>query len=178
MQSTYRSHVIRIVLGIIIFGLFGLLGKWLLTPESFGVYGHYRSDSIQEEADQPIRHWTNSSCLSCHPYEANLHLTGKHSTISCEFCHGPYGDHIKNNKKIGTLPVKKDSDINTLCLRCHNRAIEARPKDIIKTIVMPQHLEKQKVKSSHFCNQCHHVHAPLRYIERARRIVSYSEVDR
>lgn len=175
MQSSYASHVIRIVLTIIVFGLFGFLGKWALTPESFGTYGHYRADAIQEEADQPIRHWTNASCLSCHPYESKLHQNGKHQTISCEFCHGPYDEHVKNNKRIAALSVKKKGDINTLCLRCHNRAIQARPKNIIKTVSIPSHLEEQKVKVTHFCNQCHHVHAPHRYIERAKKITSFSE---
>ncbi len=171
MKSSYYSHVIRIVLGIVALALIGFIGKTALTPKSFGTYGYYRADAIEEEANIEIRHWTNAPCFSCHAYEANIHLNGRHKTISCEFCHGPYADHITNGKKTGTLPVKKGEDIKTLCLRCHNRAIQARPEAVIKTVTMPEHLKDQKVKLTHTCNQCHHVHAPLKYINRAKQIV-------
>ena len=171
MKSSYYSHVIRIVLGIVALALLGFIAKTALTPKSFGTYGYYRADAIEEEANIEIRHWTNAPCFSCHAYEANIHLNGRHKTISCEFCHGPYADHITNGKKTGTLPVKKGEDIKTLCLRCHNRAIQARPEAVIKTVTMPEHLKDQKVKLTHTCNQCHHVHAPLKYINRAKQIV-------
>ncbi|QTA81792.1 Cytochrome c3 domain-containing protein [Desulfonema limicola] len=173
MQSGNYSHLIRIILGIIVFAVFGFIGKKLLTPESFGVYGHFRADAIEEEAAREIRHWTNASCLSCHAYEAKIHLKGRHKTISCEFCHGPYADHVKDGKKTGTLPVKKGEDMKILCMRCHNKAIQARPGEVIKTVVMPDHLTSQKVKETHNCSQCHHVHAPLMYIEKARKITGF-----
>ncbi|MBW1800499.1 MAG: hypothetical protein JRJ85_07185 [Deltaproteobacteria bacterium] len=175
MKASYNSHVKRIALGLFIFALLGFAAKWILTPESFGLYGHYRADAILEEADREIRHWTNASCFSCHPYEANIHLAGNHKTISCEFCHGPYADHVKGGKKVGTLPVKKKEEIRVLCLRCHNMAIQARPKQVIKTVVMPEHLETQKVKTTHICNQCHYVHAPLKYIKRAKKMLGMAE---
>ncbi len=175
MKSTYKSHVVRIVLGLVVIAVVGGVGKYLLTPKSFGTYGHYRADTIEEEANREIRIWTNASCLSCHTHEAKIHLNGRHKTISCEFCHGPYADHIKDGKKVGTLPVKRNEDIRVLCLRCHNRAIQARPKEVIKTVVMPEHLESQKVKETHICNQCHHQHAPLKYINRAKKIVGIQE---
>ncbi len=175
MKSTYKSHVVRIVLGLVIFAVVGGIGKYLLTPKSFGKYGHYRADTIEEEAGREIRYWTNASCFPCHKYEANIHLKGRHKTISCEFCHGPYADHIKDGKKVGTLPVKRGKEIKVLCLRCHNRAIQARPKEVIKTVAMPEHLESQKVKVTHICNQCHNQHAPLDYINRAKEIVGMQE---
>ena len=175
MQSTYNSHVKRIVLGLVVFAVIGLLGKMLLTPKSFGTYGHYRADTIEEEANLKIRHGTNASCFSCHQHEADIHLKGRHKTISCEFCHGPYADHIKDGKKVGTLPVKRGEEIRVLCLRCHNKAIQARPEEVIKTVVMPEHLESQKVKVTHICNQCHNQHAPLQYINRAKEIVGMQE---
>jgi len=175
VQSTYNSHVKRIVLGLVVFAVIGLLGKMLLTPKSFGTYGHYRADTIEEEAQVEIRYWTNASCFSCHQHEADIHLKGRHKTISCEFCHGPYADHIKDGKKVGMLPVKRGEEIRVLCLRCHNKAIQARPEEVIKTVVMPEHLESQKVKVTHICNQCHNQHAPLQYINRAKEIVGMQE---
>jgi hypothetical protein len=175
VQSTYNSHVKRIVLGLVVFAVMGLLGKMLLTPKSFGTYGHYRADAIEEEARVEIRHGTNASCFACHQHEAGIHLKGRHETISCEFCHGPYADHIQDGKKVGTLPVKRGEEITVLCLRCHNKAIQARPEEVIKTVVMPEHLESQNVKVTHICNQCHNQHAPLQYINRAKEIVGMQE---
>ena len=175
MKSNYNSHIKRIVLGLVVFAIFGLVAKIVLTPKSFGKYGPYRADAIHEETDREIRHMTNASCLSCHPHEATIHLTGLHKSISCEFCHGPYADHVKAGKVYGKLPVKKREEIKALCLRCHNKAIQARPGEVIKTVTMPEHLEKQKVKTSHTCDQCHNVHAPLKYINRAKKIVGIKE---
>lgn len=175
MKSTYYSHVLRIVLGLVVFAVFGGLGKYLLTPKSFGRHGHYRADAIEEEAALEVRHWTNASCMTCHQHEARIHLNGLHKTISCEFCHSAYADHVQDGKKVAAMPVKKNEEIRTLCLRCHNRAVQARPKQVIKTVVMPDHLESQKVKVTHICNQCHNVHAPLKYINRANEIVGMQE---
>ncbi len=175
MKVGYGVRLIIVAASIVVMVGFGLLVKQFLIPKSFGKLGHYRADAIIEEASIPIRHGTNVSCYSCHPYEAKVHKAGLHNTISCEFCHGPYADHVKDNKKIGTLPVKTDKEITTLCLRCHNTEIKARPEQVIKTVAMPDHLESQKVKLTHNCNQCHHVHAPLRYILRAKQITGLTE---
>ncbi len=167
------KHALRIILvfsSVIVMAGIGLVVKAQLIPESFGVYGAYRADAIEEEVQRPIRHGTNASCLGCHKYEANIHLQGLHKTISCEFCHGTSADHVRDGKKIGTLPVKKEGEITTLCLRCHNTEIKARSKVVIKTVAMPAHLREQNVKETHSCNQCHHVHAPLKYINRAKQI--------
>jgi len=40
---------------------------------------------------------------------------------------------------------------------------------------MPEHLESQKVKVTHTCDQCHQVHAPLKYINRAKKIAGIKE---
>lgn len=175
MNLSYRMRLTVIVVGIVVMTAGGLLVKKLLLPESWGVYGHYRADAIAESAAEPIRHGTNASCFSCHPYEAGIHKKGLHKTISCEFCHGTYADHVEGGKKSMALPVKRNEEITTLCLRCHNSQIKARAVAVIKTVGMPDHLEKQKVKTTHTCNQCHHVHAPMKYINRARQITGMKE---
>jgi len=168
-------RLLVVLLSLVVLAVVGLLVKQLLLPKSFGVYGYYRADAITESAAVPIRHGTNESCFDCHKYEAAIHKKGWHKTISCEFCHGTYADHVDKGKKIAALPVKKDKEITTLCLRCHNTEITARSEEVIKTVAMPDHLEKQKVKLTHNCNQCHHVHAPLKYINRAKEITGLME---
>jgi len=175
VNLSYRLRLLIVLLSIGVLTGGGFLFKNLLLPDSFGVYGPYRSDAITEAALVPIRHGTNAPCFKCHPYEAKIHKTGRHQTISCEFCHGTYADHVADSKKIGTLPVKKEKEITTLCLRCHNNEIKARKEEVIKTISMPNHLKDQNVKITHNCNQCHHVHAPLKYIIRAKKITELME---
>lgn len=175
MGLSYKMRLVILGVGICIAAGAGLVGKGLLVPESFGVYGHYRADAIEENVAIPIRHGTNDSCFSCHAHEARSHRAGLHKSISCEFCHGPYADHVAENKKTGSLPVRTGEQITTLCLRCHNTEIKARPEQVIKTVAMPGHLESQHVKITHTCNQCHYVHAPMKYIIRARNITGLTE---
>ena len=175
MGLSYRMRLILICIGIFVMTGVGFLFKNLLLPDSFGVYGPFRADAINEAAAVPIRHGTNDSCFKCHPFEAKIHKAGLHKTISCEFCHGPYADHVTRDKKTGLLPVKTGDQITTLCLRCHNTEIKARSEQVIKTVALPDHLKQQQVKLTHTCNQCHHVHAPLKYINRAKQITGLME---
>ncbi len=175
MISKHALRIIFVVLSVVAAAGVGLAVKAQLIPESFGLYGSYRADAIEEEAQKVVRHGTNRSCFECHPYEAKIHLEGDHKTISCEFCHSTYSDHITNGKKSAALPVKKGEEITTLCLRCHNTEIKARSTIVIKTVGMPDHLKQQNVKLTHTCNQCHHVHAPLKYINEAKKITGLME---
>jgi len=175
LQSKHNSHVHRILIGLLALAVFGFVGKLIFTPKSFGAIGHYRADAIMEEANMQPRLMTNESCLSCHKHEKKKHLGGTHKTVSCEFCHGAYADHVKDNKKIGTLDVKKGEDIKVLCLRCHNKEIQARPTEKIKTVELPKHLEDKRVKTTHTCDQCHYVHAPLEYVDLAKKMVGIKD---
>lgn len=177
MISKHALHIIGVVISVLIVAIIGFMVKAQLVPESFGIYGAYRAEAIDEEAHRTVRHGTSASCFGCHPYEATSHLEGDHKTISCEFCHGTYADHVAKGKKTGTLPVKKGTEITTLCLRCHNTEIKARSTIVIKTVGMPDHLSNQNVKVTHICNQCHYVHAPLKYINEARKITGLMEAE-
>ena len=175
MGASYVQRLLIVFFVLVFAAGGGLVMKWLLTPSSFGIYGHYRADAIVEEIAVPIRHGTSASCAQCHTWEGKAHFMGLHKTISCEFCHGPLGDHVADGKKIGALPVKTGDEITTLCLRCHNTEIKARDEKVIQTVAMPQHLTDQKVKPTHSCNQCHYVHAPMKYIQRAKQITGEEE---
>lgn len=181
MQQKFRSkpktHIIRIVLGLTAIAIVGVLAKTVFTPDTFGKFGHYRADAIFDEMNLELRHQTNDSCLVCHPHIKEMHLGGIHKTVSCEFCHGPFADHIRDGVKIGTLPVKTKNDIKTLCLRCHNQIIRARPQESIKMVVMPKHLEDKKVRLDHTCDQCHNVHAPMMWVNMAKEMSGIKEMN-
>ncbi|WP_457574293.1 hypothetical protein [Desulfolithobacter sp.] len=174
-KSKYNTHVIRIVLVLAVVAVVGVTVRSMVIPESFGKYGHYRADAIKDEINRPIRNGTNAACLSCHPYIREMHLEGIHRTVSCEFCHGPVADHVQDGKVIAKLPKKQGEEIKILCLRCHNKIIRARPREAIKMISMPEHLEQKHVRTDHICNQCHNVHSPMMWVLEARAIVGVEE---
>ena len=182
MQQEYRSksysHIIRIILILIAVVGVGVVVRAMVMPKSFGEFGHYRGDAVEDEINRPIRNGTNASCLVCHPYIRKMHMEGVHKTVSCEFCHGPMADHVKDGKVIAHLPKKEGKEIKTLCMRCHNQIIRARPKESIKMISMPRHLEEKHVRTDHNCNQCHNVHAPLMWVNQAKAIVGVGEVSK
>ncbi len=179
MRSSHSSHVVRIGLCLLLAAVLGYAAMRIITPGSFGEHGHFRGDNIGEQADVPNRHMTNASCRRCHEHEADQHASGLHKTISCEFCHGAFADHIKvdNNQDliVTAMEEKTGEDQRILCLRCHNRSIQARPKEVIKTVVMPDHLRDQEVSETLECSQCHYVHAPRKYIDRANQMLGIKE---
>ncbi len=175
-KSKYNAHLIKLIIAIIVVGIGAYFARAALTPASMGQYGHYRGDDIEDQKKVSVMLGTNDSCFQCHAPIRNIHKAGVHKTVSCEVCHGSYGYHIDaNDKKIGTLPVRHDDEITQLCLRCHNRIIQARPREQIRMIGMPEHLEEQKVKTTHNCSQCHMVHDPLLWIKQAREMVGITE---
>jgi len=55
-----------------------------------------------------------------------------------------------------------------LCLTCHQK-VQGRP-EAFPMIAYPAHLEEQNVKTTHDCNRCHTVHAPLESMKHVREL--------
>ncbi len=172
MKAGPKTHLKRMGLLVVALVVLVVLGKLVFTPKGFGRYGFYRPTAIDEELSRPLVHETDASCDRCHEWDASFHKKGKHRVVSCEFCHGPGADHVRDGRVIGHLVVQKGGEINRLCLRCHDGHVRARPQGgkVIKTILFPDHLEKKRVATDHLCNQCHLVHAPLEYINAAKKM--------
>ncbi len=170
-KQKYNAHLIRLIIALVVVGAAGLAARQLFMPEGMGDYGHYRGADMADQKQVPVRLGTNDACFACHQPIRTIHKNGVHKNVSCEVCHGVYGDHIADGKKIGTLPVIRGDQLNDLCLRCHNKIITARPREQIKVIGMPEHLQDQHVQLSHTCDQCHMVHDPLLWINQAKEIV-------
>ena len=129
MGLSYRLRLLIVLLSIVVLAGGALLFKNILIPDSFGIYGYYRADAISEAALVPIRHWTNISCFKCHPYEAKIHKNGHHQTISCEFCHGTYADHVENEKKkLERFPLKKKKKLPPCALNAITRKLRPGKK--------------------------------------------------
>jgi predicted CXXCH cytochrome family protein len=113
-------HVVRLI-SILIGGLaLGLAATWLLTPESFYRFGHYRADSVAENAALEPVYQTPSYCKTCHAERHAQWSASNHKSVICETCHGPAKGHPQNGK----LPIPTDS--RKLCTLCHE-ATAGRP---------------------------------------------------
>ena len=175
MASDYTSsatvHVTRILLTLAGLVIAGILVRQVFLPDEFGEHGYYRPGAVEEEASREARNMTTESCLECHPLIRKLHVDGTHKTVSCEICHGAFADHVKGDLVIGKMPVVRGGEIRPLCLRCHKKVMRASYPETIKFVALPEHMDKRKVRTEHICNQCHHVHAPLKWVHEAREMV-------
>ena len=126
-----------------------------------------------EEASRAITYGTNESCRECHSELLELKEGSKHDRLSCEICHAPISEHIKDGKKIADMPTHKGESQIKLCLKCHQKTI-GRPKKMPQ-IDVKEHLEERGVKSTHTCDQCHTVHAPLENINYVKKMRSLKE---
>jgi len=136
------------ILGVILVSVFVLL-KFLLTPSSFGKYGHYRADALDEIAVYPVKYMGSKTCVKCHDTVVSMKNEGYHSDIECENCHGPAYLH---NKKPKTAKLARP-DSPEFCARCHSINI-ARPEKAVTVQNFRKHNPGKK------CVTCHNPHEP------------------
>jgi len=152
----FYLRLLLVFLGII---ALVLIGRVIFVPDSWGEYGYYRGGYIEQEASLELVYGTNESCKNCHEEVYDLKLESTHKRLSCEICHGPVNAHAKDGKKIAVMPVRKNEKQIELCLTCHTKVV-GRPQKF-PMIEYPEHLVDLDVKTTHTCDQCHTVHAPL-----------------
>jgi len=144
----HKRHLIRMA------GLFGLGGlafvvlQLFMTPKSFGVYGHYRGDALQEISSRPPVFAGRAACAECHGDQADKLKTGPHARIGCEACHGALARHAEKPESV--KPVKRE--VRDLCLTCHLKNA-ARPAKF------PQ-VDGKEHGEGNPCNACHAPHSP------------------
>lgn len=140
------GHLIRagiiLVVGVIAF----LAVREFMIPQSFGEYGHYRGDNVQDWASLPEAYSHTGRCNDCHPTIYGKWQTADHTTVSCETCHGPGTDHIE---KGASMPIPNSGDV---CLVCHEKLV-SRPKDFPQ-VVSEEH------SGGNSCLSCHNPHSP------------------
>lgn len=138
---------IAIIFGVIIAAFF--IGRFLLVPKSFGKYGHYRADAVDEIASQKIKYAGYQTCTNCHNSIYNSIAKSHHKSVSCEACHGPAAKHADSPGEIKPIiPTEREH-----CLLCHNYN-PSRPLGF-----------PQVIADSHnpgiTCKSCHKPHDPL-----------------
>lgn len=122
------------------------VARQLLTPDTFGQYGHYRGAALAEAARRTPLYTGAKACDECHSETSEVLVKAPHKAISCESCHGPGRLHARN-PDIVTPKLTNDS-----CLRCHldDPARPAKHKQV-KTL---DHYPGDK------CIECHFPHQP------------------
>ncbi|NQU87497.1 MAG: hypothetical protein HQ541_17220 [Mariniphaga sp.] len=137
-----------IPLFIVFISLF-LVVRHFLIPESFGKYGYYRADSMDEIAALPINHVGKAICVECHDTEGAQLESDMHSGLSCEVCHGPGSKHVDDMEPAS---IEKQSS-RDFCGKCHNLN-PARRIEVINQVDIKLHYPEREN-----CIDCHNPHA-------------------
>lgn len=157
----HTKHIWRAVFLLIGAVIVAVVARHFMIPRSFGDKGFYRYDSLGEHRSKPPIHGAVDACGACHQPAFDAKKTGKHVSVSCEVCHGPLSDHVKDNAKIAKAPVDKSY---TLCLRCHEK-LKARP-ETFPQVEPTEHLIAEGAIATgepipeEACIACHDVHSP------------------
>ncbi|MHC4598642.1 MAG: cytochrome C [Planctomycetota bacterium] len=152
----HTKHLWRAGLLLLLLPIIYIVARHFLVPESFGAFGFYRGNAVQDWMSEPIFHGDTTECLPCHKAEYEAHGAGKHAAVSCHTCHSPIVKHVDGEEKVGELPVLRTY---TLCARCHEKLI-ARPKDFPQ-VDIKEHLKEEEAELTEaVCLECHESHAP------------------
>lgn len=152
----HNKHVARMILLVVLVLVVFHIARTLFTPSSFGKYGHYRADNVNEQMAKPVVYGGSASCEDCHA-ERNVQLKGgAHAKVECEVCHAPLASHVGESGKSGEMPKNRST---ALCLRCHDR-LDARPQGFPQ-IHLEEHAAKMGVAvGPELCVGCHDAHDP------------------
>ncbi len=143
MKHLVRAGALLLAVLVIVF----VLPRVLPTPAALEPYGFYRGGNNAEEwVNQPMQYAEPLLCNECHQDKHGVWQKSRHSTVSCESCHGPGNAHIE-----GKASLVMDTS-REFCGLCHDRLL-SRPRGF------PQvDLEEHGGQSA--CVTCHNPHDP------------------
>jgi hypothetical protein len=157
----HTKHIWRAVLLLVLVAIAAIVGRHFMVPASFGDKGFYRYDSLAEFMSKPVIHGDVDSCRSCHQAAFDTEKKGKHTSVSCEVCHGPLAAHARDNAKFADAQIDRS---HNLCLKCHQK-LRAKPEKYPQ-IEATEHLVKNGAISEGepipegACIACHDPHSP------------------
>lgn len=152
----HTKHAFRILILLVVAVLVILFGRAAFVPDSWGRYGSYRADNVEQQRAKPVMHGNDASCKDCHAEQVATHEQGAHLRVRCEVCHAPIALHVVDDAKIADMPIERSRE---LCLRCHQQ-LHARPKDFPQ-IQPRQHVDEHgSTWSEEVCIECHQPHSP------------------
>jgi hypothetical protein len=146
--------IFRLLLSFIVFVTVFIFIRQLVVPESFGKYGHYRANSIEDNKAIVPYYKGEEKCTSCHQDVFDLKFSDLHAEISCESCHLPLIDAYTDCK---VKPPIMEGTIE-FCAQCH-KMNTAREVIGFPNLDIKEHEEGQN------CIECHNPHAPWEITE-------------
>ncbi|UCG28195.1 MAG: hypothetical protein JSV24_02215, partial [Bacteroidales bacterium] len=96
MKFYIPPQVKRLSFFLVIFIAIFLLTRHLLTPDTFGEFGHYRGASLQENASLELLYAGQESCNECHQEIMEMKEQDLHSDVTCESCHDSGYKHVQS----------------------------------------------------------------------------------
>jgi len=142
------QQVPRLLLAFTLAAAGFIFARSILVPETFGELGHYRAAAIDSIVAYPISYAGQQECGLCHGSVLERRLTGNHSGLSCEVCHGPAAAHVA--APMDTKPSAPTE--RTLCPVCHSY-------DAARPTGFPQ-IDPVAHNPLMPCVTCHEAHAP------------------
>lgn len=142
------------LLSFVVFVSVFILIRHNLVPESFGKYGHYRANSLDDNKMRTAYYKGEAVCASCHQDVFDLKDSDLHSEISCETCHPP---KIDNQTECETNPPVVKGTIE-FCSQCHAMNLGRFRKGVPQLVVKDHKGDKN-------CIECHNPHAPWELTE-------------
>ncbi|MDF1526710.1 MAG: hypothetical protein RRA15_09070 [bacterium] len=166
----HTKHLWRAILILVIVAAVYLLGRGFLVPDSFGKYGYFRGDNLQEQMNIRVPRHGNGmeSCGFCHEEKVEAIVETPHRVINCETCHAALRTHVEYDsidkflEDPSNYEWTAEMEIHSaqeLCIKCHDYQL-AKPDDYT-TIVVVEHLEERDMKlGPDVCLECHDPHDP------------------
>lgn len=144
-RLTHLRRALAVLIAVLLF-IF-VVPRIMPTEEALQPFGFYRvGNNSGEWANQTPQYVDTARCNTCHQDKYATWQQAKHSTVSCETCHGPGRAHIEAQAR----PIVDNS--REACGVCHGQ-LPSRPKDF------PQvDLATHNVPTT--CTTCHNPHAP------------------
>lgn len=158
------KHLIRALLLLLVVGGVVDLGRRLLVPPSFGVYGHFRAANLKEQRDLPIQFAKSNTgdCVTCHDSKVATLLSSHHKVLACMNCHGPLNEHITVSKdgsdmeKTGEMRIERSYKH---CARCHQKQ-SARAGKLAQVEILDHVRAMGASLQETVCLNCHNPHKP------------------
>ena len=156
------SHLYRLAVVLVVFFIVAVLVGWWATPASWNyeLENWYRRDAVLDHERLPMIYGGNESCAGCHEEASKMLAQYRHRGLSCESCHGPLADHVRENKKIAAALVDRSQG---QCENCHAEQIN-RPADFpqfSKTGEIGKEVKKHmQLEDGTPCLKCHDAHDP------------------
>ena len=146
--------IFRLLLSFVVFVSVFVVIKQFVTPDSFGDYGHYRANSIEDNIAKTLVYKGEDECIKCHIDIFELKDSDLHSGVSCESCHYPKIDAItecKVNPPVVIGSIK-------FCIQCHEL-------NFARESIRFPNLDIKDQKGDQNCIECHNPHAPWELTE-------------